>query len=61
MAGAAAAIVYDDVLEALIIMSKPKEHKGEPGIPSVFVSQRSGALLKRHMIEGESTVFITPV
>lgn len=60
-AGAVAAIVFDDVLEALIIMSKPKDHRGEPGIPSVFVSQRSGDLLHRHMIAGESRVIILPV
>lgn len=33
-AGAIAAIVYDDVYEPLIIMSKPPDHP-DPGIPSV--------------------------
>lgn len=34
-AGARAAIVYDDVYESLIIMSKPQDHP-DPGIPSVL-------------------------
>eukprot|EP00983_Pelagomonas_calceolata_P011189 360150-Pelagomonas_calceolata.AAC.14 len=35
-AGAQAAIVYDDLYESLIIMSKPQEHP-DPGIPSVLM------------------------
>mmetsp|Transcript_28984 Transcript_28984/g.63944 ORF Transcript_28984/g.63944 Transcript_28984/m.63944 type:complete len:201 (+) Transcript_28984:222-824(+) len=61
-AGAAAAIVYDDVYESLIIMSKPKGHP-DPEIPSVFVTQRSGFILKKLLeLEGDSLrVRITPV
>ena len=47
-AGASAAIVYDDVYEALIIMSKPRDH-AEPGIPSVFVAQKTGIVMKKLM------------
>ena len=59
-AGALAAIVYDDVYEPLIIMSKPADHL-DPGIPAVFVSERSGVMLKRLMTPGLTTVEITPV
>ena len=55
-----AAIVYDDKYEALIIMSKPSGH-GSPGIPAVFISQKSGLVLKRLMTPGKSTIVITPV
>lgn len=55
-----AAIVYDDVYEPLIIMSMPPAHP-DPGIPAVFVSQRSGVMLKRLITEGESVVEITAV
>ena len=59
-AGATAAIVYDDKYEALIIMSKPINHPS-PGIPAVFISQKSGVVLKRLMTPGVSVVQITPV
>ena len=59
-AGASAAIVYDDVYEALIIMSKPRDH-GEPGIPSVFVAQKTGIVMKKLMTPGSTVVRITPV
>ena len=58
-AGAIAAIVYDDVYEALIIMSKPRDH-AEPGIPSVFVAQKTGIVIKSLMTPG-TIVRITPV
>ncbi|GAB4815028.1 hypothetical protein N2152v2_002074 [Parachlorella kessleri] len=59
-AGAIAAIVYDDIYEPLIIMSKPADH-ADPGIPAVFVSERSGVMLKRLMTPGLTTVEITPI
>ena len=59
-AGAIAAIVYDDVLEGLIIMAKPPSHE-DPGIPSVFVTLKSGLLLKNLYEPGLSKVFISPV
>jgi hypothetical protein len=59
-AGASGAIVYDDVYEALIIMSKPRDH-AEPGIPSVFVAQKTGIVMKKLMTPGATMVRITPV
>lgn len=45
-AGAVAAIVYDDEYESLIIMSKPRTHP-DPLIPSVFVTEKAGILMKK--------------
>ena len=59
-AGASGAIVYDDVYEALIIMSKPRDH-AEPGIPSVFVAQKTGIVMRKLMTPGATIVRITPV
>ena len=59
-AGAAAAIVYDDVYEALIIMSKPRDHP-EPGIPAVFVAQKTGIVVRKLMTPASTLVRITPV
>lgn len=59
-AGAAAAIVYDDVNEALIIMSKPRDHV-ETGIPAVFVAQKTGIVMRKLMTPGLTFVRITPV
>lgn len=61
-AGARAAIVFDDVREPLIIMSKPPGNP-EPLIPSVFVSQASGAVLLRLASSPEqpTVVIITPL
>lgn len=59
-AGAVAAIVYDDVYEALIIMSKPRDHE-DPGIPAVFVAQKTGIVMKKLMSPGITVVRITPV
>jgi E3 ubiquitin-protein ligase RNF13 len=60
-AGAVAAIVYDDVYESLIIMSKPRGHP-DPLIPSVFITQRAGLLIRSLMDLGEDVmVQITPV
>ena len=58
--GAVAAIVYDDVYEALIIMSKPRDHQ-DPGIPAVFVAQKTGIMMKKLMSPGATVVRITPV
>lgn len=60
-AGAAAAIIYDDLYEGLLVMSKPD--KGEdPPIPSVFISRDSGYLLKALLSTGSIVqVIITPV
>ncbi|GAX82721.1 hypothetical protein CEUSTIGMA_g10147.t1 [Chlamydomonas eustigma] len=61
MAGAAAAIVYDNVFENLIIMSKPPGHPS-PGIPSVFINQQAGLLLTKLLqVEGQLRVRITPM
>lgn len=59
-AGAMAAIIYDDQYEALIIMSKPLGHP-DPGIPAVFVTQKTGIIVKRLMTEGVTVVRITLV
>ncbi|KAG2494928.1 hypothetical protein HYH03_006863 [Edaphochlamys debaryana] len=59
-AGAIAAIVYDDVYESLIIMSKPKGHP-DPDIPSVFVSQKAGIIMKKLMTLDVIRVRITPL
>ena len=59
-AGASGAIVYDDVYEALIIMSKPRDH-AEPGIPSVFVAQKTGIVMRKLMTPGATVVRVTPV
>ncbi len=55
-----AAIVYDDVYESLIIMSKPKGHP-DPFIPSVFVSQKAGYIMRKLMTDDTIRVRITPV
>ena len=60
LAGAVAAIVYDDVYEALIIMSKPRDHP-EPGIPAVFVSEKAGIIMRKLMTPGVTRVRIVPV
>lgn len=59
-AGAAAAIVYDDAYEALIIMSKPFGNP-EPGIPSVFVSAKAGLVMRKLLVPGQTRVRLTPV
>ena len=59
-AGAVAAIIYDDVDEGLVIMAKPMTHP-DPQIPSVFVTQKSGMLLRKLYEPGVSRVYITPV
>lgn len=43
-AGAIAAIVYDDIYEPLVVMSKPPSSP-DSSIPAVFVSQQAGAAL----------------
>eukprot|EP00192_Tetraselmis_astigmatica_P003369 CAMPEP_0117657382 /NCGR_PEP_ID=MMETSP0804-20121206/5300_1 /TAXON_ID=1074897 /ORGANISM="Tetraselmis astigmatica, Strain CCMP880" /LENGTH=550 /DNA_ID=CAMNT_0005463831 /DNA_START=451 /DNA_END=2103 /DNA_ORIENTATION=+ len=60
MAGASAAIVYDDVYEQLLIMSKPNAAL-DPGIPAVFVTKKTGLVLKQMMMPGVSVVHITPL
>lgn len=59
-AGALAAIVYDDTYEALIIMSKPAGEP-DPGIPAVFVAQKTGVVMKKLASPGVTTVRITPM
>lgn len=59
-AGASAAIVYDDVYEALIIMSKPRDNP-EPGIPAVFVSEKAGVIMRRLVVPGQTRVRLEPV
>lgn len=56
-AGAVAAIVYDDTFEPLIIMSKPFGHP-DPGIPAVFVSQKTGIVMQKFLTTGTVTVQI---
>ena len=54
-AGAAAALVYDDVLEPLILMGKDRgAHRPDPGIPAAFVSLRAGAMMRRLLVEGKT-------
>lgn len=60
LAGASAAIVYDDVYEALIIMSKPRGNP-DPLIPSVFVSEKAGIIMKKLLTPGQTRVRIMPV
>eukprot|EP00890_Picochlorum_soloecismus_P001878 jgi/Picsp_1/2691/NSC_00921-R1_protein len=61
-AGAVAALVYDDLYEGLIIMSKSAENE-DPTIPSVFVSKESGQLLKTLAQSGQRQVqvILTPL
>ncbi|GIL54023.1 hypothetical protein Vafri_9575 [Volvox africanus] len=59
-AGAMAAVVYDDVYESLIIMSKPKGHQ-DPVIPAVFVSQKAGIIMRKLMTIDTIRVRITPL
>ncbi|KAL4423523.1 hypothetical protein ABPG77_006546 [Micractinium sp. CCAP 211/92] len=58
-AGAMAAIVYDDVFEPLVLMAKDPRHP-DPFIPAVFVSHRSGLMMKRLTEEGKTVVTLTP-
>lgn len=60
LAGASSAIVHDDVYEALIIMSKPRDHP-DPGIPAVFVSEKAGIIMRKLMTPGVTRVRIMPV
>ena len=41
--------MYDDVVESLIIMSKPHGH-ADPLIPSVFIAQKHGLGLKKLVV-----------
>ena len=60
-AGAAAAIVYDNIYENLVIMSKPLGHP-DTAIPAVFVSQHSGFILSKLLeVDGRLSVQIMPV
>ena len=59
-AGASAAIVYDDTFEPLIIMSKPLGHS-DPGIPAVFVSEKTGIVMQKFLTTGTVTVQIIQV
>ncbi len=55
-----AVIVYDDTFEPLIVMSKPLGNPS-PGIPSVFISQKSGIIVKKLMTPGVTVARIMPV
>ena len=59
-AGAEAVIVYDNVYEALIIMAKPIGNL-DPDIPSVFVSQKAGIVMRKMIATGETYAEILPV
>ncbi|EFN56592.1 hypothetical protein CHLNCDRAFT_51582 [Chlorella variabilis] len=59
-AGAVAAVIYDDVFEPLILMAKDPRHP-DPFIPSAFVTQKSGILMKRLMVDGSTVVTLTPL
>ena len=59
-AGAEAVIVYDNVYEALIIMAKPIGNL-DPDIPSVFVSQKAGIVMRKLIATGETFAEILPV
>ena len=61
LAGAAAAIVYDNVYESLILMSKPPGHD-DPSSPAVFINQHSGFILSKLLeVDGNLSVQIMPV
>jgi hypothetical protein len=53
-------IVYDNVYEALIIMAKPLGN-ADPDIPSVFVSQKSGIVMRKMVATGKTFALILPV
>ena len=56
-----AAIVYDNIYESLIIMSKPPGHP-DTTIPAVFINQHSGFILTKLMeVDGNLSVQIMPV
>lgn len=59
-AGAAAAIVYDNIYEALIIMAKPLGNP-DPLIPAVFVSQKAGTVMHKMVLAGKTYAEILPV
>ena len=59
-AGAIAAIVYDNVYEPLIIMSKPLGHP-DPLIPAVFASQKTGIVMQKFLTTGTVIVRIVQV
>ena len=59
-AGAVAAIVYDNVYEALIIMAKPLGNP-DPDIPAIFVSQKSGIVMRKMVSTGITYAEINPV
>ena len=59
-AGASAAIVYDNIYEALIIMAKPLGNP-DPLIPAVFVSQKAGTVMDKLAQNDETYAKILPV
>jgi len=58
-AGAEAVVVYDNVYEALIIMAKPLGNP-DPDIPSVFVSQKAGIVMRKMVATGETFAEVLP-
>lgn len=56
-AGASAAIVYDDVEEALLIMGR-SDSDASPTIPSTFVSMATGELLKSVLDENPQVTLL---
>jgi E3 ubiquitin-protein ligase RNF13 len=46
--------------QALIIMSKPRDHP-DPGIPAVFVSEKAGIIMRKLITPGQTRVRIVPV
>lgn len=59
-AGAVGAIVFDDVNEPLKRMAAPPWSPEEPGIPSVFVSQKSGMQMQK-IIQLSSDPDVDPI
>lgn len=59
VAGAVAAIVYDNVDGPLVIMAMPTGHP-QPNIPAVFVSRRSGNVMMNLLTPGVTIVVIMP-
>ena len=59
-AGAGAVIVYDNIYEALIIMAKPLGNP-DPLIPAVFVSQKTGVVMRKLVTAGATYAEILPV
>jgi E3 ubiquitin-protein ligase RNF13 len=52
--------VFITLPQALIIMSKPRDHP-DPSIPAVFVSEKAGIIMRKLITPGQTRVRIVPV